>query len=367
MAENNSDTVSIYQNLATAGTLNSNSFAARIDFPCAGNPETIVAVDLDGDGKLDLVAGSVQSENVNVYRNLSTGGLLTTNSLAPEMDFGTPGWMHTVSVADFNGDGKPDLAVCGELNSFMAVFQNTSTPGSFTANSFAPQVDFGTGWNAWGIAAGDLDGDGRPDIVFGNYYDNTVQIYQNIIPFGTPPVAPVIISQPTNLTVTVSNTAVFSVTASGTAPLNYQWNFNGTNISGATNATVTLNNVQLWQAGNYFVTVSNLAGGIASSNATLMVFVPPTPPTIVSQTPNEVVLLGNAATFSVTANGTAPLSYFWSRNGVLIPNATNASYTLFNAQLSDSGSKFSCLVTNAYGFASSTNVSLKVIEFDHCE
>ena len=53
-------------------------------------------------------------------------------------------------------------------------------------NSFAPRVDFGTGWNAWGIASGDLDGDGRPDIVFGNYYDNTVQIYQNQVPFGTP-------------------------------------------------------------------------------------------------------------------------------------------------------------------------------------
>ena len=143
-------------------------------------------MDLDGDGRLDLVVGSVQSDNVNVYRNLSSGGLLTTNSFAAEVDFGTPGWMHTVSVADFNGDGKPDIGVVGELGSYMAVFQNTSTPGTFTGNSFAPRVDFGTGWNAWGIAAGDLDGDGRPDIVFGNYYDNTVQIYQNQNAFGTP-------------------------------------------------------------------------------------------------------------------------------------------------------------------------------------
>ena len=93
-------------------------------------------------------------------------------------------------MADFNGDGKPDLAVDGELNSYVSVFQNATTPGNFTANSLAARVDFATGWNARGIAAGDLNGDGRPDIVFGNYYDATVQIYQNVIPFGTAPSRP---------------------------------------------------------------------------------------------------------------------------------------------------------------------------------
>jgi alpha-tubulin suppressor-like RCC1 family protein len=86
------------------------------------------------------------------------------------------------------------------------------------------------------------------------------------------------------------------------------------------------------------------------------------PPTILSQTPSQVVLLGNTATFSVTASGSHPLSYFWKRNGAIISGATNFSYTLNNAQLSDSGSKFSCLVTNAYGLAASTNATLKVID-----
>ncbi len=190
VANPDNNTVSIYQNLATAGSLNTNSFAARRDLAGGTNPETIAAVDLDGDGRLDLAVGSVQSDNVNVYRNIHAGGPLTTNSFAPQVDFGTPGWMHTVSVADFNGDGKPDLGVVGELGSYMAIFQNTSTPGSFTVNSFAPRVDFGTGWNPWGIAAGDLDGDGRPDIVFCNQYDSNIQIYQNAVPFGAPPPPP---------------------------------------------------------------------------------------------------------------------------------------------------------------------------------
>ncbi len=362
VANTDNNTISIYQNQTVSGVLDAISFPTRIDLPGGNGPETIAVVDLDGDGKLDLVAGSVQSDNVNVYYNQSSGGLLTSNSFAPEVDFGTPGWMHTVSVADFNGDGKPDIAVVGELPSYMAIFQNTATPGSFTSSSFAPIATFGTGWNAWGIAAGDLDGDGRPDIVFCNYYDHNIQIYQNATPFNTPPVAPTITTQPTNITVTISNTAVFSVLATANPPPNYQWSFNNTNIVGATNATLTLNNVLPAQAGNYSVLVFNSAGSVPSSNALLTVYVPPTPPAILSQTPSQIVLLGSPATFSVAASGSTPLNYYWSRNNTLIPGATNFSYTLFNAQLSDSGSQFSCLVTNAYGFALSTNASLKVID-----
>src|ERR1039458_8013562 len=89
------------------------------------------------------------------------------------------------------------------------------------------------------------------------------------MPFGT---APAITSQPTNQTVTVAGTATFSVTATGTTPLSYQWFFNQTNLlTAATNATLTLANVQLTNAGSYFVQVTNLYGSAASSNAILAV------------------------------------------------------------------------------------------------
>ena len=57
-----------------------------------------------------------------------------------------------------------------------------------SGSSLAPRIDFATGYNAWGVAIGDLDGGGRPDIVFANSYDNTISIYQNQVPFGGPPV-----------------------------------------------------------------------------------------------------------------------------------------------------------------------------------
>ncbi len=796
VVESSGNALSLFQNLGTPGSLNTNSFAAHLDFPAGTEVETIVAVDLDGDGKLDLAVGSVKDNRVNIFRSTHSGGLFTTNSFAAYVSFSTPGWMHTVAVADFNGDAKPDLGVVGELGSYMAVFQNTATPGSITVNSFAPRVDFGTGWNPWGIATGDLDGDGRPDMVFCNQYDNNIQICQNQSPFGSnavsnpppactaspsglaawwraegdandavsgnhatqtnglqftggeagqgfyfngssqikipasaslnvgtsggltfeawirpgqftvlvpqflcewndgaggngahlaisvdhgvggdglgnvyfnlvdtngtvhgiftpsnalltnalqhvavtydrasgqaaiyvnglalastnlgsfkpqtsydfylgnrpsgffsgsyfngqmdepslynralttneiiaiynagslgkcpdsvipvvtpitllnvdfgagtnttkigfaaagsttndfwnfytrddgvggwrtlgsvvnlknadssvtaagltvnnapgawgssstdpmyagyiypfdggnvtvtitnlpagtydllpyspngnftlavgansyavrtcydvtpvsppvwteglqyvrftnvlvnagqplvltvhpgvgdgalisglqlalssltnalpaPPVAPTITQQPTNAVVLINGLVSFSVTAQGSAPLAYQWRFNGTNLAGATSATLTLSNISVAQAGNYSVLVANAGGSVTSSNAVLDVL---SPSIIFSQTPSQVVLLGSAATFMVSAGGSAPLNYFWKRNNVLIPGATNFSYTLFNAQLADSGSKFSCLVTNAYGFAASTNASLKVI------
>jgi alpha-tubulin suppressor-like RCC1 family protein len=359
VANADAGTVSIYQNTATTGLLDANSFLPPFSLGVGVNTASILVADLDGDGNLDLVAGSVQQDQFSVFRNLGSGGLLTTNSFAAPVNFGTPGWMHVGAIADFNGDGKPDLAVVGELPSYLSIFQNISTPGSFTGASFAPRVDFGTGWNAWGVSAGDLDGDGRPDIVFCNYYDSTIQIYQNQAPFGA---LPTISMEPTNLTVLAGATVNFTVTANGNPPPGYQWEFNGTPIPGATSATLTLTNVTVAQAGSYAVQVSNSAGSVLSSNAVLTVGIPPMPPMIVSQTGSQVALLGGTVSFSVLASGSAPLSYFWSRNGAPILNATNSSYTLFDAQLSDSGSKFSCLVTNAYGLATSTNATLKVID-----
>src|SRR6185369_7618598 len=69
--------------------------------------------------------------------------------------------------------------------------------------------------------------------------------------------APTITTQPASQTVTAGSNATFSVVASGTAPLTYQWLFNGTNISGATNSSLTLTNVQSANAGSYTVTVTN--------------------------------------------------------------------------------------------------------------
>ena len=88
------------------------------------------------------------------------------------------------------------------------------------------------------------------------------------------PVPPVITSQPTNQTVFMGQPASFSVSASGTPPLGYQWRFNTTNIVGATNASLLIASVQITNAGTYSVIVSNSVTSILSSNAVLNVNLP---------------------------------------------------------------------------------------------
>jgi RHS repeat-associated protein len=83
---------------------------------------------------------------------------------------------------------------------------------------------------------------------------------------------PTIITPPANRLAQVGDTVVISAVASGLPPLTYQWYFNGTNVlSGATNTTLTLNNVQTNNSGGYSVVVSNHGGSVTSITATLTV------------------------------------------------------------------------------------------------
>ena len=86
------------------------------------------------------------------------------------------------------------------------------------------------------------------------------------------PTAPFMVAHPQSQTVTTSNSVTFTAVAAGSAPLAYQWYFNtNTPITGATNATLVLNNVQTTNAGVYSVVVTNTAGSAVSSNAVLTV------------------------------------------------------------------------------------------------
>ena len=84
-------------------------------------------------------------------------------------------------------------------------------------------------------------------------------------------VPPGITTQPQNQTLTQGQNASFSVVATGTAPLSYQWSLYGTALSAATTAALTLTNVQATDAGSYTVVVTNVAGSITSSGASLTV------------------------------------------------------------------------------------------------
>ncbi|PYT65482.1 MAG: hypothetical protein DMG39_29115, partial [Acidobacteria bacterium] len=138
-----------------------------------------------------------------------------------------------------------------------------------------------------------------------------------------PSVAPSITAQPTNDTVTAGQAASFSVVATGTAPLSYQWQKNGTAISGATSASYTTAATTSADNGAQFVVVvSNSAGSMTSNAAMLTVNAAAVAPSITTQPANQTVTVGQAATFTVVATGTAPLSYQWQKSGTAISGAT---------------------------------------------
>jgi alpha-tubulin suppressor-like RCC1 family protein len=170
--------------------------------------------------------------------------------------------------------------------------------------------------------------------------------------------APVsIFAHPQNQTVVAGSTVTFAVGATGSQPMTFQWQRNGTNLPGATNATLVIGNVQTNHAGTYTVLVGNPVGTITSSNAALTVLVPPT---ITTQPQSQSVPLGAIVSFSVEAAGTPPFGYQWRKEGSNLPNANLSSLIIPNAQPGDQG-KYTVLVTNIAGEATSASATLMVL------
>ena len=175
------------------------------------------------------------------------------------------------------------------------------------------------------------------------------------------PVAPSLTTQPASQTVTAGQTATFSVTATGTAPLSYQWKKNGTAISGAISSSYTTPATTSSDNGAQFtVVVSNTVGSATSAAASLTVNAAPVAPSITTQPASQTVTAGQTATFSVTATGTAPLSYQWKKNGTAISGAISSSYTTPATTSSDNGAQFTVVVSNTVGSATSSAATLTV-------
>ncbi len=154
---------------------------------------------------------------------------------------------------------------------------------------------------------------------------------------------PVITQQPTNIVVVQDRTAVFKVKAAGTN-LRYEWVVDGFDLDDETNSTLSLSNVSDSDQGHYWVVVTSDYGSVTSCSATLIT----TPPIIITQPQDDVVLIGQVAHFSVSANGAEPLTYQWFKNGNAITDETNHVLNFFVSSVEDSGS-YSVLVTTAVG------------------
>ena len=159
---------------------------------------------------------------------------------------------------------------------------------------------------------------------------------------------PSITLQPADVTKAAGQTATFTVAASGTAPLFYQWYWNGEIIVDATGTSYTTPPVTISNRWDYFyVSVTNLLGSDFSDLA--MLTVTGNWPSITFQPADVTVAAGQTATFTVAASGAAPMYYQWFWNGEIVPDATGTSYTTPPVTISNRWDYFYVSVTNPLG------------------
>ncbi len=167
-------------------------------------------------------------------------------------------------------------------------------------------------------------------------------------------VAPAFTTNPSPATVCAGEPASFTAAASGTGPVTFQWRRNGAPIGGATSATYSIPAAGPGDAGSYDCIATNSCGSALSNSAALTVR---TPPAITSQPGNQSVCVGDGASFSVAASGSATLTYQWRKDGFDIPGATADTYTIGAAALADAG-VYDCVVSNTCGSATSDAATL---------
>jgi hypothetical protein len=169
---------SVYRNTTLAGNI---SLSLTGDYSTASSyPRGVSFGHINSDNKPDMIIANQNGTSVSVFINNSTTGNI---SFAPFINLSVPSssFPESISVADFDGDGKDDLAVANNSNAaigIVSVFRNTSSGATV---SFAPALNLTTGmnWNPYTVTAGDLDGDGIPEIAVANQFNNAVSIFKN--------------------------------------------------------------------------------------------------------------------------------------------------------------------------------------------
>jgi hypothetical protein len=299
-------------------------------------------------------------------------------------DVQTSGGIHAFAFRQATGIGTitiDDLYVATTFDEVMFPFittqpqgQTNLAGGNLTLNVGAIGTALGYQWRKDGVAladGGSIAGALANSLVITgtttNDSGNYTVIISNAVGMITSQVAavsftnislagPSITSEPLDVTNAVGASASFTVSATGTSPLSYQWFFGvdplieGGQYAGSTSNILTINNLDLADVGGYSVVVSNSVNQITSRVASLTVTA--VPPTIVTNPQGLTVVEGSGFTLFVVADGTAPLAYQWRTNGTDVPLATASNYVINAATLADAGT-YSVVVTNLGGSVTS--------------
>lgn len=145
------------------------SFARARSYAIGSNPVSVAIGDLNGDGKPDVATANTRASSVSVLLNKGDGSFQGQLELVVGND------PVSIAIGDLNGDGRPDLATAnGDVNGkTVSILLNRGGGG------FAAKVDYETGQDPESVAMGDLNGDGKRDLVTANYEGYTLSVFLN--------------------------------------------------------------------------------------------------------------------------------------------------------------------------------------------
>lgn len=182
VVNNGLSSISILLNTSTGSGII--SFAPASSYLAGTGVSSIAIGDIDGDGKTDIVAGVSFLPGFTVFRNTGSPGSL---SFAGNVNFLANTASNTVCISDIDGDNKPDIILTNQGAGNFSSFRNISTAGTI---SFAARIDIATGSGPGAMKTGDLDGDGKTDVVIANHNDGTISIFRNTSSVGSISYAP---------------------------------------------------------------------------------------------------------------------------------------------------------------------------------
>lgn len=360
--------IAAFLNQRTGLPVSTALFNAAENFMAGTSPTGIAVGDFDGDGKLDVaVTNAVNSAaaTISVFRNISTVGNI---EFATRQAFAAAAEPADIIAADMDGDGKPDLVVLNQgtgANSF-SVFRNKSTTGTIDASSFAAKVDYAVTTSPRSLAVADLDGDMRPEVIVTRITANMLAIYKNLMPLG-PNIT--FTKQPSNSSACVNGTVTYRVTAIGATNLAYQWQvFNTTtsqfenvaaneNYSGVNTATLVITNVTSSMNGRVYrckVTGTDAVEKF-SEQAVLTTASAPEAPTAAGATNCK------GASLTLTASGGADGDYRWFDSSTAAQPISGAVNSSFATPVIFETKTFYVAVANSSGCVSDRSSAIATI------
>jgi len=319
---------------------------------------------------LVVINGTTNSSNYQAWQVLYSTAGYEPNAIKSQIDAVQTTPAVCVLTAPASGaTSSPPVALTASVLANGKIIKRVEFYDGATLIGSTTNPPYSLNWN---IAA-----EGEKTVFARALYGTSSQADSPSVTFTVAPTPPSFVVQPTNQTVFPGGSNSFTVVATGSGPVSYQWQKDQVNLSvgghysGCTTPTLVIVNCDANDAASYRCAVANPYGTNISNPATLTVPNVTSPPRIVQQPSNQTVEPGGTTGFFVVTGGSAPLCYQWQKNNANLSDgghysgATSGTLTICGADTNDVAD-YRCVVTNAYGSSTSAIATLTLVNVNGC-